>query len=85
MQNAIGKIIAFSDTSGIAYSYFKNQIATCCDKSNDLSHDELRALSSSQIAILHRTSSGKQLKQEKKEMDQDGILTHSRFNGTVGI
>ena len=23
MQNAIGKIIAFSDTSGIAYSYFK--------------------------------------------------------------
>ena len=50
-----------------------------------LSHDELRALSSAQMAILHRTSSGRQLKSEKKEMDQDRILTHSRFNGTLRI
>ena len=36
-------------------------ISTCCDKSDGLSHDELRARSSAQIAIWHRTSSGKQL------------------------
>ena len=33
-----------------------------------------------QIAILHRTSSRRQLKQKKKEMDQDRILTYSRVN-----
>ena len=32
-----------------------------CGKSDGFSYDELRAVSSAQIAILHRTSSGKQL------------------------
>ena len=41
-------------------------ISTCCDKSDGLSHDKLRAVSDSkilaQITILHRISLGKQLK-----------------------
>ena len=41
---------------------FSDQITTCCKKSDGLSQDELRALSSAQIAIVHRTSSGRQLK-----------------------
>ena len=45
-----------------------------CIKSDGLSHDELRALSSAQMAILHRASSRRQLKPEKKDMDQDRIL-----------
>ena len=36
--------------------------STCYDKSDALSHDELRGISSAQKAILHRTSSGRQLK-----------------------
>ena len=44
---------------------------------------ESRAVSSVRIAILHRTSSGRQLKQKKKEMDQDRILSHSRVNGKL--
>ena len=37
-------------------------ISTCCGKSDGLSNDELRAVSSAQIAILHRTSSRRPLK-----------------------
>ena len=29
--------ISFSDISGIAFSYFYDQITTCCDKSDGLS------------------------------------------------
>ena len=47
--------------------------------------DEMRALSSAQVAILHRTPSGRQLEWDKKEMGQDRILTHSRFDGTLKI
>ena len=36
--------IEFSDISGIAFSYFQDQITTFCDKSHGLSHNELRAL-----------------------------------------
>ena len=46
---------------------------------------QLKALSPAQIAILHRTSSGRQLKQEKKEMVQERILKNFRFNGTLRI
>ena len=55
-----------------------------CNKSNGLSHDVLRPVSSAQITILHRTSSGRQLK-SKKETDQDRILTYSRVNGTLTL
>ena len=79
----IGCRIAFSDIS--AFSYFKDQITNYCNKSDGLSHDELRALSSAQIAILHRTSSGRKLKYEKKETNEDRILKHCRFNGTLRI
>ena len=41
--------------------YNSYDISTCCDKSGGLWHDELRAVSTVQIAILHRTSSGRQL------------------------
>ena len=41
-------------------------ISTCCGKSDGLSHDELRAVSSAQIAILHKTSSSRELKYVKK-------------------
>ena len=44
-------------------------ISTCCEKSDGLSHDQLTAVPSAQIAILDKTSSEKQLKQ-KKEIDQ---------------
>ena len=67
------------------FHIFSDQITACCGKSDGLLHDELRTLSLAQIAILHRTSSGIQLKQEKKEMDQDRILAHFRFNGTLRI
>ena len=36
-------------------------ISTCYDKSDALSHDVLRVVSLDKLAILHRTSSGKQL------------------------
>ena len=45
----------------------QDQITVHRLKLDGLSHDELRAVSSAQIAILHRTSSGEQLKQKKKE------------------
>ena len=35
---------------------------TCYDKSDGLSHDDFRAVSSAKKIILHRTSSGRQLK-----------------------
>ena len=54
--------IAFSDISGIAFSYFYDQITTCCNKSDGLSHDELSALSSVQIAILHKHQQGRRKK-----------------------
>ena len=60
-QFIIGCRISFSDIPGIGFSYFFF-ISTCCDKSDGLSQDELRAISSAQIVILHRKSSGKQLK-----------------------
>ena len=43
-------------------NFFYDQITACCDKSAGLSHDELRTLSSAQIAVVYRTSSGRQLK-----------------------
>ena len=45
-------------------------MSTSCNKSDSLSHDELRSVSSAQIEqnILHRTSSSRQLRQGKKEM-----------------
>ena len=46
-----------------------------------LSNDELRAIPSAQIAVLHRTSA-RQLS-KKREMDQDIMLTNSRINGTL--
>ena len=58
-------------------------LQTCYNKSVGFSHDELRAVTSVQIVILHRTSSERQLKYKKKEMDQDKILAHSRFNGKL--
>ena len=58
---------------------------TCCDKSGGLSHVELRALSSTQIAVLHRTSPGRKSKQEKKEMYQDSILKHSRVKRRASV
>ena len=58
-------------------------VSTCWDESDDLSRDELKMVSSAQIALLHRTSSGTKLKQEKKGMDQDRILTYFRVNGTL--
>ena len=39
----------------------------CCDKSDGLSHDELRAVSSAQMAILHRTLSERQLKYKRRD------------------
>ena len=56
-------------------------MSTSCDKSGGLSHVELRALSSAQIAVLHRTSSGRKSKQEKK----DSILKHSRVKGRASV
>ena len=56
----------------IVLNLVPNRISSFCDKSDGL------RLSSAQLAILHRISSGKQLKQEKKEMDQD-----SKFNDTL--
>ena len=73
----------------LTFLYFKDQIkthiSTCCDKSDGLLHEELRAASSAQIAILHRISSGRQLKKKRKKMDEDRILTHSRVNGAPRI
>ena len=43
-----------------------NYNSNCCDKSDGLSHHELRAVAPAQIATFHRTSSGRQLKQKKK-------------------
>ena len=43
-------------------NFFYDQITACCGKSAGLSHDELRTLSSAQIAVVYRTSSGRQLK-----------------------
>ena len=55
-------------------------ISSCCGKSDGLSHDELRAASSTQKAesIIRETN-----KVEKQKMDQDGILSHSRINGAL--
>ena len=40
--------------------YNSEAISTCYDKSDGLSHDELRTVSSAQIAILHTASLGRQ-------------------------
>ena len=74
-----GYIIAFSDISGIAFSYFQDQIthiSTCCNRSDGQSDT---------VRMLYRTSSERQLKQKKKKMDQDKILAHSRVNGTLKV
>ena len=47
-------------------NYDSKPISDCYYKSDVLSHNELRAVSSAQIAILHRISSGRQLKQKKR-------------------
>ena len=49
---------------------YNSYISTYCDKSDGLSHDELRAVSLAQTAILHRALSGRQIKWEKREIDQ---------------
>ena len=41
--------------------YNSMAISTCYDKSDALSHDVLRVVSLDKLAILRRTSSGKQL------------------------
>ena len=46
--------------------FLNYKISTCCNKSDGLSHDELKAVSSAQIVILRRTLSGRQLKKKKK-------------------
>ena len=56
-------------------------ISTSCDKSDCLPHDGLRGVSSVQIAILHRTSSGRQW--NRKTRYGSKILTHSRVR-TLG-
>ena len=43
-------------------NYNSEAFSTCCRNSDGLSHDELRAVTSAQIAVVHRTSSGRQLK-----------------------
>ena len=53
--------------------------STCCEKSDGLSHDELRAQNLTQN-IIRET-----IKVAENEMDQDRIPTHSRVNGTLRI
>ena len=48
-------------------NYNPNSISTCCDKSDALSHDELRAVPSAQIAILHGKLSWRQLKEKLRD------------------
>ena len=67
----------------IRKNYNPKPIPTCCDKSDVLPRDELTAVSSAQIAVLHRKLSGRQLKQKKKEIDQDIILKYFRVNSTL--
>ena len=43
-------------------NYNSEAISTCCRNSDGLSHDELRAVTSAQIAVVHIASSGRQLK-----------------------
>ena len=48
-------------------NYNSYAISTCCDKSDGLPHDELRAVSSDQIAMLNRVIlSRRQLKEKEK-------------------
>ena len=42
-------------------------LSTCCDKSDGLPHDELKAVLSAQIAMLNTKSSGGQLNEKKKK------------------
>ena len=73
-----------------SFSFIKKQVY-CCDKSYGLPHDELRAVSSCLIAILHRTSSGRQLQWKKRDasrQNSDGTLIHwyqCVHNGTLRI
>ena len=54
--------IIFLQFELVRSSYNLKQISSCYDRSDALSYDELRVVSSPQIVILHRTSSGRQLK-----------------------
>ena len=53
-------------------------ISDCCDKSDHLSHDYLRAVSSAQIADLTQNIIKEITEVEKKEEDQDIIIMYSR-------
>ena len=64
-------------------NYNSDAISTCCDKSDGLSRHEWRAVSSAQIAILHKHNQGDNW--SKKRDGSDRILTQSRVNGTLRI
>ena len=76
-QTCWWKIEIFSNNFDY-WDQIKTHRLSCCDKSDGLSLDEQRAVASAQIAVLRRASSGRQLKLKKK-INQDRILTHSRF------
>ena len=52
----------FQSCSFVRSNYNSKAISSCCGKPHPCSNDGLRAVSSAQVVILHRTSSGRQLK-----------------------
>ena len=62
VQNCIFWYFWYSIFIFLRSNYNSKAISTCCKKLDGLSNDELRAVSSAQIAIFYRTSSRKQLK-----------------------
>ena len=76
------KVVAEEFPSKFKFSstnYNSKAITTCYGRTDTFSHALMRAVSSPQIAVLHRILSGRQLMQ--KEMNEDRILTFSRGNG----
>ena len=66
MQNCIFWYFWYCVFRFLRSDYNSYDISTCCGKSDGLWHDVLRAVSTVQIAILRRTSSGEKSNVEEK-------------------